>query len=166
MAQDTKYVRGAAKLSQRIKTIQASLTLPSMVDDITNLILARTLRRFDRQVDPDENKWEPLKESTISVKKRLGFGDKPSLVRTRKMRDAIHRIRSSLGSTYFRTGASSLIGIDDPEIAEYAKVQNKGYKPHNIPARRFLGIGALDVRAVDSLMRRKAKQIEKEWKLP
>jgi len=163
VAEDTKFVRGAAKLSQRIKTIRNSIALPSMVEEITDLLLKRTWRRFDRQVDPNENKWEPLKESTISEKKRSGFGDQPTLVRTKAMRKAIHAIRGGFGSTYFNTGAGGRIGIDDPEITEYARVQNKGDKSHNIPARRFLGLGALDIRAVDGLMRRKGKQLERQW---
>lgn len=166
MAIDTKFVRGADRLSQRVKTIRNAIVLPAMVEEITDLLLKRTQKRFDRQVDPNENRWPALKESTISTKKRLGFGDKPPLVRTRAMRDAIHAIRGGLGTTYFRTGVGSRIGIEDPEIAEYAKVQNKGLKSHNIPARRFLGIGALDIKAVDSLLRRKARQLEKLWQFP
>lgn len=157
-ATDTKFVRGAAKLSQRIQTIRNATALPPLIDEITDLLLKRTLRRFDAQVDPDGKKWAPLKDVTLRRKKQGGFGDKPSLVRTQTMRDAIHRIRGGAGSTFFTTGAGSRIGIDDPAIAEYAKAQNKGTK--TIPARRFLGLGALDIKAVDGLLRRKAQQID------
>lgn len=157
MATDTPFVKGADKLRQRVATIRRNLNLPAMTEEIAGLLVLRTLRRFDRQVTPDEVPWKPLSEATLMDKRRKGFADKPSLRRTDALRSSIKAIRGGLGATFINTGAGSRIGVDDPNIAKYATAQNKGTK--KIPARRFLGLGALDIRAVDSLMRRKSKQL-------
>jgi len=159
MVTDTRFVRGAEKLGRRVATIRANLNLPSMVDEIGNLLLQRTLRRFDQEVDPDGNRWAALKESTILRRRQMGLGPSPKLVRTRDMRDAIKLIKGGIqGAIFTNTGAGVRIGIDDEEIAKYGRAQNYGV-PGRIVARRFLGIGRLDVKAVDSLLRRKASQL-------
>lgn len=155
MVKDTPFVRGSAKLQQRIRTISRTLGLPALMPEVGDLLYARTMRRFDRQVDPDENAWPPLAESTLRRKKAEGFEGKPPLVRKGDMRNAIRLIvGNATGATYTNTGAGFRIGIAEEDIAEYATIQNRGNQ--RIPARRFLGIGRLDVKAVDSLMRRKA----------
>lgn len=155
---DTEFVRGAEKLSRRIATIRENLNLPILTNEIGDLLLRRTLDRFDKEVDPDGNPWVPLADSTLRRKKQLGYGNKGKLKRTEKLRKSIRRIRSNLGATFINTGAGIRIGIDDPEVSKYARIQNKGSAI--VPARRFLGIGALDIKAVDGLMRRKARQLE------
>lgn len=156
---DTEFVRGAERLGQRIATIRSTLALPALTKETGDLLLKRTLQRFDREVDPDERPWAPLKPSTIEIKRRLGYGHKGKLKRTDAMRNAIRIIRGGLGTTFTNTGAGVRIGIESPKIAEYAKAQNQG--TDRIVARRFLGVGRLDVKAVDSLLRRKAKEIER-----
>lgn len=155
---DTKYVRGADKLQQRIATIRANIDLPDLTKQIGALLLRRNLERFDAQVDPDGSPWAPLADSTLRRKKGAGYGDRPALVREGDLRDAIRVIAGGAGSTFINTGAGLRIGVEDPEIAVYAKALNKGV-PGRIPARKFLGISAGDVKAVDALMRRKAKQL-------
>ena len=123
------------------------------------MLLRRTLERFDREVDPDGTPWKPLAPATVIIKRRLGFGHKGKLKRTEALRRSIRVIRGGLGTVYTNTGAGFRIGVDDPKVVEYARVQNSG--ADRIPARRFLGIGRLDVKAVDSLLRRKAQQIER-----
>lgn len=157
MSIDTPFVRGADRLSRRIRTIRENLGLPDLTEEIGDLLLARTMRRFERGVDPDERPWAPLKPETIRRKARGGFPAKP-LQRTLKMKDSIKKIRGGSGSLFTNTGAQVRIGIQDPQIADYARRHQQG---RGIPARRFLGIGALDVKAVDSLMRRKARQLER-----
>jgi len=61
---------------------------------------------------------------------------------------------------FTNTGAGIRIGITDPDIATYGVVQNRGNG--RVPARRFLGIGRLDVKAVDSKLRRIAAQLERD----
>lgn len=159
MALDTKYVRGADRLQQRIATIRANLNLPAMVEEIGALLLRRTKERFEAETDPDGNRWEPLKNQTLARRQRGGFDGK-MLQRTQALKNAIALIKGGAGSTFVNTGAAVRIGIQDPRIAAYARVQQQGLPSKHIPARRFLGIGRLDVKAVDSLLRRKAQQIE------
>jgi hypothetical protein len=83
------------------------------------------------------------------------------LVRTGKLRGSIKLIRGSVdGATFTNTGGGIRIGIEDPEIAAYARVHNRGFPAKKIPARQFLGVSRNDIKAVDGLLRRKAKQIE------
>lgn len=158
MSLDTEYVRGADKLKQRIATVRANLNLPDLTFEIGSLLYRRTKDRFEQQVDPDNRPWKPLAEPTLRIRRRLGYEYKPKLQRTEALKRAIRIIRGGAGSTFVNTGAGVRIGIQDPEIAKYARAQNQGTP--TIPARRFLGIGRLDVKAVDSLMRRKARQLE------
>lgn len=161
MATDTNFVRGAEKLSKRIGTIRARLALPPLVEEIGGLLLKRTLTRFEREVDPDENPWRPLAEATLRRKQSLGYGNKKKLQRTEEMKKAIKLIRGRAdGGTFFNTGAGIRIGITNPELVERAVAQNRGTR--RIPQRRFLGIGALDVRSVDAFMRRVARRLENE----
>lgn len=156
---DTEFVKGSEKLAARIATVRRNLNLPDLTEGISVLLLRRTLDRFDAGVDPDGKPWTPLKPSTLRIKRRLGYGHKGMLKRTESLRRAIRVIRGGAGTVYTNTGAGFRIGVDDPKVAEYARIQNSGSE--NIPARRFLGIGRLDVKAVDSYLRRKAQQAER-----
>ncbi len=156
--QDTPFVNGAARLSQRIRTISKNLALPVLVNEIGDLLLARTLRRFDAEITPDNDPWADLAPSTIQTKAQQGYGSKKKLVRTGKMREAIRIIRgNAAGATYTNTGAGVRIGVADEEVAVYARVQNSGNS--HVPSRRFLGIGALDVKSVDSFLRRQGQKV-------
>lgn len=154
----TSRVTGAERLKRRIQTIRQNLDLPAMTEEINALLLVRIRRRFDNEVDPENRPWVPLAPVTIADKIRRGFGDKKKLVRTGKLRDAIQSIRGGAGAVYTNTGASARIGIDDPSVVARARALNSG--TNKIPARRFLGIGSLDVKAVDSLLRRRAQKLE------
>lgn len=175
MATDTQFVRGAERLSQRIATIRAKLSLPVMTEQIGDLLLKRTQARFDRQVDPDGMAWKPLAEYTLRRKQQEGYGSKNILVRTEALRKAIKLIRGRADGTIFtNTGAGVRIGIDPKavsvvptkkgsrteRVADYAIVHQKGSK--NVPKRRFLGIGRLDVKAVDTFLRRRGDSIISE----
>lgn len=160
MINDTPYVRGAQRLGQRIASIRAAYALPPLVDEISALLLKRTLERFDREVDPDNRPWRPLTAYTLQRREKEGYGPGPILQRTKTLRSSIRVIRgAAVGATYANTGAGSRIGVDDPETVQRAAVHNKGSA--HIPARRFLGIGRLDVKAVDSLLRRKAANLSR-----
>lgn len=162
MAIDTPYVRGAEKLSRRIATIRANLNLPALTNEIAGLLLVRTLARFDAEMTPNGSKWKPLATATMMTRRHQGFDPgHPMLVRSGTLRRSIAIIRGGAGSTYTNTGADSRIGIQDPKIATYARVLNRG--GGKIPARQFLGISQLDVKAVDSLMRRQAIKLDKLW---
>lgn len=160
MSIDTKFVKGADKLKTRIATIRTNLALPEMTDAIGQLLLARTLRRFDREVDPDNVPWKPRAESTMKRRERANYPpDSPLLVETGGLRNAIRLIRGGRGTVSVNTGAGVRIGVQDTQIAKRAGAHQRGYG--HIPQRRFLGIGRLDIKAIDSLLRRKAEQLER-----
>jgi hypothetical protein len=155
--QDTKYVRGAERLATRIATIRSRLNLPKLTDEIGDLLLRRTDRRFDTETDPDGNRWRELTDATKRRKQAAGAGQAKILTRSGEMRGAIKKVRSLAGATFINTGAQTRIGIEDPKIASYARRHQQGL---GLPVRRFLGVGAADVKAVDSLLRRKARELE------
>lgn len=159
-AQDTKYVRGAERLGRRIATIRAAVSVPVLVREANELLLRRTLDRFDREVDPDGKPWPALAGSTLERRKRAnGFVGKPKLVQTGELRASIQLIRGGEGTLYTNTGAGGRIGIEgDEALVGKARAHQRGYK--NIPVRRFLGIGKNDVTAVDGLLRRTAAKLE------
>lgn len=159
MARDTPFVNGAAKLSRRIATIRERLGVGAMTEGIGNLLLERTLRRFDQEVDPDGKPWQDLAPATIMIKRRLGYGNKGKLKRTETLRNSIDIVKGSVsGAVFTNTGAGVRLGVKGgSKVAAYGRAQN--YGTERIPARRFLGIGALDVKAVDSFMRRRAQQV-------
>jgi phage gpG-like protein len=155
MIQDTRFVSGAERLGRRIRTLRDRFGLAPFKEELGDLLLARTMRRFDAEVDPDGVPWASLARKTQRDRARLGF-DGQKLVRTGKMRDSIQLIRG-VGGFYTNTGAGLRIGIPNGREAMIGWVQNHGYGA--IPARRFLGVGRLDVKAVDSFLRRRGQQM-------
>ena len=158
--QDTRYVRGAEKLGKRIATIRAALSVPVIAREANELLLRRTLARFDREVDPDGKPWPALASETLARRNRAnGYPGKPKLVQTGELRASIKLLRGGEGSVYTNTGAGGRIGIEgDENLVGKARAHQRGYG--NIPVRRFLGIGRNDVTAVDGLMRRIATKVE------
>ncbi len=153
---DNQYVRGASRLAQRIRTLRAALAIPVLEEELGRLLLRRTLQRFDNEVDPDGRPWAALSASTLSRRKRKGGKQgKKILVQSGAMRAAIRRIRgSSEGLVAVKTGAGFRIGVDDKN--QTGKAATHQYGRPGIPVRRFLGIGRLDVKSVDSFLRRRA----------
>lgn len=164
MANDAPFVDGAAKLSRRIATITAKLALPAMTQEIGELLVRRILKRFDEEVDADGKKWKDLSPVTLGIKKRLGYGGEKKLVRTHALRDAIKVVKGGAGSFAINTGAGLRIGIDDGVLGErgqpvslYARIQNRERN-----GRQFLGIGRLDIKSVDSFLRRAGDDVINE----
>lgn len=155
---DTKFVRGADKLKIRIATIRKNLNLPAFTEEIATLLVGRTKRRFASELDPNNTKWKRLKASTLRRKRAAGAGDAGVLVRTGKLRDSIGLIRGGFRGFGVNTGAGFRIGVQDPKVARYAVAHQQGL---GIPVRRIVGVGELDIKAVDTLMRRKARQLER-----
>lgn len=177
MAGDDDFVGGMTKLKKRIATIRAKFSLPPLIDDIGQLLLKRTIDRFDRQVDPNGTPWAALASSTRRIRRNLGFRELPALNRSGQLRSAIQLIKSKAGegSLYINTGAGVRIGVSSTEnanyvratssprattVAEVAHYMQKG--TNRAPARKFLGIGRLDIKAVDSLLRRRADEAMRE----
>lgn len=151
MSIDTKFVRGATKLKATIEHIREELFLPKMTEEIGQFILRRTLVSFDHAEDPDGRPWAPNALSTLR-RRRVGI-----LNVTGALRNAIQLIRgSNVGTLAINTGAGVRIGISDPEQQRIGRYQQYGTK--TIPARRFLGIGAEDIKSVDNYLRRKGEK--------
>lgn len=151
---DTHFVRGATKIRRRIQRIQAGTQLVLNSGMLENLLLQRIKRRFVQEVDPDGRPWPPLEPATLRRKK-----NQKALQRTGDLLGAIRVIRGShQGKFAVATGAGVRIGVDDPRISEYGRYQNNGFyhvrAQRRIASRRFLGVGELDRKAVDSLLRR------------
>lgn len=157
-------VQGAKALQRRINTIRTKYALPQLIEPIGALLLKRTKDRFNKELTPDYVPWKSLAPVTIADRRRLGFGgEHPILKRKGDLYNSIRIIRGNAeGSTYANTGAGLRIGVSDPEQVEKARVQNLGGQNGRIPARQFLGIGVLDIKAVDSFLRRQAAKLEQE----
>ena len=166
MVTDTRYVNGAQRLAQRIRTIRAGLALGPMVDEIGDLLLKRTLKRFDSEVDPDGRPWPELSHGRQQRRARDGHSGKMLNV-TGALRGSIHLIRGAVDfvRVYTNTGSGIRIGVEPGEQAMKAYVHNYGWKRKPggpIPQRRIFGIGALDVKSVDSFLRRRAQSLVDE----
>lgn len=154
----TKKVTGERALLQRIATIQAGVG-PLVARERLGAFLVRRMQdRFDREVDPDGNRWKARAPSTRGGHKLLN--------RTGKLRGALGVLEGVGGGFGSATGAGFRIGIRSQKVkdgnrtvdtAVYGKAHHQGNK--HVPQRRILGIGALDVKAVDSLMRRELKKL-------
>lgn len=157
---DTRYVHGAERLGRRMATITAALSLPVLTREVGELLLKRTLIRFKEEVDPDNVPWKPLAATTMLRRRNIpGIGEAhPILVRSTRLRGAIRVLRGqAAGAVYTNTGAGVRIGVDDPDLVARARAHQQGNA--RVPQRRFLGIGRLDVKAVDSLLRRRGAKL-------
>lgn len=143
-------VTGQEKISTRLNKIRSMTGAFLLGQELRNLLLKRTLDRFDRGVDPDNVPWKPLSMSTIARRRRAGQGERILFV-TGKLRESIVIIRGRGFVTATNTGAGFRIGVEDPDVA-YGRMHQIGI---GVPQRRFLGIGRLDVVAVNALLRRR-----------
>jgi phage gpG-like protein len=148
-----QVVRGATRLKRRLDTIRkaAREVVTDQDGGIKSLLIRRNLERFDRAVNPDEIPWEPLDDSTVRRKAGKGFA-KPNqpLFATGTLRKSIGVIRGGSAVIAVSSGAGFRIGIANQE-ADYGRFHQLGI---GVPERKFLGINAKDVKAVDSLLRR------------
>ena len=152
-------VTGQQSLVRKLKRVR--LGLPDVInnDEAKRLLVRRIRQRFDAQVDPDNMPWEPLKPRTVEIKKRLGAPrPQQALFRWGALRDSIDVIRgSNAGLFSMNTGLGFRIGVTDPEVAGYARIQQYGNS--RIPARPFLGLSDLDIKSYRSLASRKLKKL-------
>ena len=160
---DSRTVRGAERLGRRIRTIVENLALPVLTNDIGSLLVKRTKDRFEQEVDPDGVPWKPLNRKYAAQKAAEGHRTK-ILQRTGTLKDSIRKIQGTpTGTLYTNTGAGVRIGVDEDKVP-YARYHQEGTRA--IPRRVFLGVGRLDVKAVDSLLRRKSKSLQRELEAP
>jgi hypothetical protein len=153
---DTRFVRGASRVRRRIASIQAATTVALNPETLGKLLLDRVKKRFKRGVSPDGTKWPPLEPATKLRKAKSQF--KGPLMRSGTLFNAIKVIRGTHAGLFAgATGAGFRIGVSDPKAAEYGRLMNNGFyhvrAKRMIEPRRFMGVGELDRKAVDSALR-------------
>lgn len=151
-------VSGQRSLVQRLKRISARM--PGLLTEAQagEFLAKRMLRRFDAQMAPDGSKWKPLDDVALARKKRRGYGDKPLLVNSGSLRDAIGVILGGREGLFaVNSGLGVRVGIREEEQAFYGRLHNYGFGVQTM--RKFIGFNELDIGAVQSLLRRKAQQI-------
>lgn len=155
-------VSGVQQLSRRIRTIQEGLPPLVSRERLGAFLVRRMQERFDRRVSPEGVPWVARSPATK--------GNHPLLEKTGSMRKAIGVLGGPGSGMGIATGAGFRIGVKSVDYidesgnpvntAEYGRVHQLGLG--RVPKRRFLGINELDVKAVDSLLRREiAKLIRK-----
>lgn len=148
MAEDTKFVKGADKLAARLRKLSVSIRKTVTDGRIPALLLRRTKKRFDKQLDPNERKWEPLSPNTLVRRRSGGNLRRKALHETLRLKQSIAIVKKS--SLFSVTGASARIGVNDPVAAAYGRFHQTG--EGDLVQRRFLGIGKSDIKAVDLLL--------------
>jgi hypothetical protein len=155
-------VRGESALRRRIQTIQEGIGPLVSQERLGAFLLRRIKERFDRAEDHHGTPWKPRSVNTR--------GDHPLLKKTGALFGAIDVLKGP-GGFGINTGAGFRIGVKRVAVQErartaytdeYGRYMQKGSAKQNRPPRRFLGIGPLDVKAVDSLLRRELKKLVKE----
>ena len=152
-------VSGQQALISKLKRVRRGLPDVVASEEAKLLLVRRILARFDSQVTPDGSPWEPLKPRTIAIKKRMG-APRPAqgLYRWGALRASIGVIQgSNAGLLAVNTGMGFRIGVTDPDVAGYARIQQ--YGNDRIPARPFLGLSDLDIKSYRSLASRKLKRL-------
>ena len=159
MASAKRAVSGDQKLLKRIRTIQEGLPALASRERLGDFLVRRMQERYGRRVDPEGRPW---KERSTNTK-----GDHPLLEKKGYLRKAIGVLGGINGSGMgINTGAGFRIGVKSVRVQErtrtvvtavYGRAHQLGNK--RVPRRRFLGIGRLDVKAVDSLLRREMKKL-------
>lgn len=150
---DTKQVVGAAALNRRLRRIREGVNATLLNDrEITEFLVDRNRRRFREGVDPDGIRWTPLKKGTLRRKKWDGVAqaNRP-LYRTGLLYRSIGVLSRKRGEFGIAAVGTYRLGVRDPKAAAYGAYHQFGI---GVPQRRFLGISALDIKAVDSMLRR------------
>lgn len=161
MVATKRAVTGDQKLLRRIRTIQQGLPPLVSRERLGSFLVRRMQDRFDRRVDPDGVRWKERSPNTP--------GNHPLLEKEGHMRKAIGVLGGVGGSGMgINTGAGFRIGVRSVKVQEksrtvdtavYARSHQLGFK--KIPKRRFIGISDLDIKAVDSLLRREVNKLMK-----
>lgn len=151
-------VVGAGALLKRIATIQSGIGPLVSQERLGAFLVRRMQARFDKEQAPDGSRWKARASSSR--------GNHKILNRTGALRGSLGVIEGTGGGFGAATGAGFRIGIRSMKVQEptrtvdtavYGRAHHLGLG--KLPKRRILGIGALDVKAVDSLLRREIKKL-------
>lgn len=164
-------VRGTSKVKRHLDTAIAATSYVLHQKRLEKLLLERTQGRFQKagdsdkiaQRDPSGRPWKALSPETL---RHPRASNERKLYRDAHLLNSIAVIRSNMRSSVLQspTGGGFRIGIRPGSPAEeYARVHQFGAsntgrsRTTRVPQRRFLGIGKLDVIAVDRFINRAFK---------
>ncbi len=153
------------RILARIKNIRERMPETIQNPQLMDFMERRFRERFDKGVDPEGNRWAPLKQVTINLKLRQGVppsdAGKP-LIRTRRLRNSIRAIRTNAGFQS-ATGLGFRVGVTDDEAAEYGRLHDQGLAKRTVQ-RKFMGVSARDAKALTDLIRREVRRLTREAK--
>lgn len=133
----TRYRSRLLQLKRRAQDPQPAF------DAFGEYMLGRIDMRFRRGGVP---RWAPLAPSTIADKMRQGYGDKPTLVRTGRLR------RSFRARTTKRT--LQIINRRSRGGVSLYRVHQEGAPGANIPRRQMVAYGRTEQQRLSAIMRR------------
>lgn len=151
-------VVGAGALLKRIATIQSGIGPLVSRERLGAFLVRRMQERFDKEQAPDGTRWKGRAPTSR--------GNHKILNKTGALRGALGVLEGTGSGFGAATGAGFRIGIRSMKVrdgsrmvdtAVYGRAHHLGLG--HVPQRRILGIGALDVKAVDSLLRRELKKL-------
>ncbi len=116
--------------------VHAGADIEPVFADIGEHLLESTRARFDEQVDPEGNAWEPLKPAT-SARKKKNSG--------RILIDS----GMLMGEMSYEADAGGLM-FGSNKI--YAATHQFGRPEAGVPARPFLGLSKTDIIAIERLL--------------
>lgn len=163
-----QHVTGAQSVRTRLAKLRVSLSGVVSTDAVQAFMVRRVKSRLTRGVTPENQPFTPLAVSTVLRKKSMANRGlisasditKP-LLRTRTMLNAITVVRRNAAAS-MNTMMGFSVGVDpNSPAAAYARLMNKGGKigRRTIPARPFLGVSNLDVRAFAGLLARETAKL-------
>lgn len=120
-----------------------------LLDGIANVMGRNTRLRFDKETTPEGEKWTPLSEVTLSMRRNKNKSSAKILQDT-------GRLKSSINTKVDYQNAEVRIGTN----VEYAETHQKGgFSMLNgnitkIPKREFLGISERDYQDINRLLKR------------
>lgn len=171
MANDGKIlfsarVRNTSRVKSSLAGLSAATSVALSSGRLERLLLRRTLERFQTlganrraQKSPEGDTWARPTKHTMR-KRKLSSDSNRALFDTGALMDSISVLRSELRSKAALaspTGAGFSIGVQAGSPAEkYARLHQFGgrTKYGRVPARRYLGISAEDVKAVEDMLLR------------
>lgn len=153
-----KKVIGGAEVARRLKALRTGIRATLQDSQVADLLEKRVRGRFAEGVDPNNNPWPGLMESTVERKYREGVKEPKALLRaTDRLYNSIKIIQGGVaGLLAGNTGLGFRIGVSDPYAASYGRLHNFGIGQEK---RQFIGLSRLDVIAVSAYVRRRLKSI-------
>lgn len=132
-------VQGDDAFKQALKQLENKASnLKPYFDDLGEYMVLSTRERFDREVDPDGNRWPELAPATVARKARKNKNPK-ILQQDSILRDSI-------------TPDATQDQLEMGTNLEYGPTHQYGDSSRNIPARPYLGFSDQDLQEAMDLI--------------